>query len=83
MQQGEKVARPTAALRAPRKQLAQPDKELFRKAEKEVAKPTADVVLSLTIPGDRKFSMRINHKHFVYTISLPELAWKKCKQTGL
>ena len=27
--------------------------------------------------------MRINHKHFVYIISLPELAWKKCKQTGL
>ena len=22
-------------------------------------------------------SMRINHKHFVYIISLPELAWKK------
>ena len=21
--------------------------------------------------------MRINHKHFVYIISLPELAWKK------
>ena len=31
----------------------------------------------------RKLSMRINHKHFVYIISLPELAWKKCKQTGL
>ena len=25
--------------------------------------------------------MRINHKHFVYINSLPELAW--CKQTGL
>ena len=32
---------------------------------------------------NRKLSMRIDHKHFVYTISLPELAWKKCKQTGL
>ena len=30
-----------------------------------------------------KSSMRINQKHFVYTISLPELAWKNCKQTGL
>ena len=27
--------------------------------------------------------MGISHKHFVYIISLPELAWKKCKQTGL
>ena len=33
--------------------------------------------------SNRKLSMRINHKHFVYIISLPELAWKKCKQTGL
>ena len=31
----------------------------------------------------RKLSMRINHKHFVYIISLPELAWKKYKQIGL
>ena len=31
----------------------------------------------------RKLSMRMNHKLFVYIISLPELAWKKCKQTGL
>ena len=31
----------------------------------------------------RKLLMRINHNHFVYIISLPELAWKKCKQTGL
>ena len=23
----------------------------------------------------------INHKHFVYIFSLPELAWKNCKQT--
>ena len=26
--------------------------------------------------SNRKLSMRINHKHFVYIISLPELAWK-------
>ena len=43
MQQGERMARPTAAVRALRKQLAQPDQELARKAEKEVAKPTAVV----------------------------------------
>ena len=27
--------------------------------------------------------MGISHKHFVYIISLPEVAWKKCKQKGL
>ena len=32
---------------------------------------------------DLPVSMRINHKHFVYTISMPELAWKRCEQTGL
>ena len=37
----------------------------------------------MSFPITWKFSMRINHKHFFYIISLPELAWKKCKQTGL
>ena len=31
----------------------------------------------------QKLTLSISHKHFVYIISLPELAWKKCKRTGL
>ena len=39
---------------------------------------------AVLVPGwSGKLSMRINHKHFVDTNSLPDLAWKKCKQTGL